>query len=41
MSAEREVGVGEMKHRKGMQSGHPPKESDAVNLVGLEGTSLL
>jgi len=41
MSAEKEVGVDEVKHRKGKQRRNPPKEGNAVNVVGLEGTSLL
>jgi len=41
MSAEKEVGIGEVKHREGKQGGDPPKEGNAVNVMGLKGTSLL
>jgi len=40
-SAEKEVEVGEVKHRKGKQRWRSTKRSNAVNMVGLEGISLL
>ena len=41
MLAEKEVGVGEVKTGKASKSGDPPKEGNVVNIVELEGTSLL